>query len=317
MVRSRGAEVGVRTKAIPNLDSSISLFYLHQDSELFFDGDTGTTVPGPPSLRTGIEITNNYNPAPWVRIDADLALSRARFVGFDSAQEQLFESLAGFPQAQIGNAPGNFVPEAPWMVASAGITFGEKTGWFSALRWRYISSRPLTEDGVFQSPPLNTINADVGYRFANGWRIQLDALNLLNSTSYNASYAYGALLTTDSLFAKCFPTPKDSGGGLPERIHGLFDAPHGASGRSAHARRTPRYDRPSRNGDRVEAGCPGLHAPVALITIGPGSISAASVKSVGREPTAAPSTLQRVPHPLPSTATYPTGTAAYSWVSTT
>ena len=143
-----------------------------------------------------------------MRIDADLALSRARFVGFDSAQEQLFESLAGFPQAQIGNAPGNFVPEAPWMVASAGITFGEKTGWFSALRWRYISSRPLTEDGVFQSPPLNTINGNVGYRFTNGWRIQLDALNLLNSTSYNASYAYGALLTTDSLFAMCFPTPK-------------------------------------------------------------------------------------------------------------
>jgi opacity protein-like surface antigen len=48
----------------------------------------------------------------------------------------------------------------------------------------------------------------VGYQFSNGWRVQLDALNLLNSTSYNASYAYGALLTTDSLFAMCFPTPK-------------------------------------------------------------------------------------------------------------
>lgn len=208
LVRSRGAELGVRTKTIPNLDSSISLFYLHQDSELFFDGDTGTTVPGPPSLRTGIEITNRYHPASWVSIDADLALSRARFEGLDVAQEQLFKSLAGFPQAQIGNAPGNFVPEAPWMVASAGLTLGEKTGWFSALRWRYISSRPLTEDGVFQSPPVNTINANIGYRFANGWRLQLDALNLLSSTSYNASYAYGALLTTDSLFAKCFPTPK-------------------------------------------------------------------------------------------------------------
>ena len=48
----------------------------------------------------------------------------------------------------------------------------------------------------------------MGYRFANGWRVQIDALNLLNSTTYNASYAYGALLTTDALFAKCFPTPK-------------------------------------------------------------------------------------------------------------
>ena len=208
LVRSRGAEIGVRTKAIPNLDSSISLFYLQQDSELVFEGDTGTTAPGPASLRTGIEITNKYRPVSWVSVDADIALSRARFIGFDVTQAELYESLAGFPQAQIGNAPGNFVPEAPWMVASAGITLGEKTGWFSALRWRYISSRPLTEDGVFQSPPVNTINANVGYRFANGWRIQLDALNLLNSTSYNASYAYGALLTTDSLFAKCFPTPK-------------------------------------------------------------------------------------------------------------
>ncbi len=205
LVRSAGAEIGVRTKALPGLDSSVSLFYLHQDSELFFDGDTGSTVAGLPSQRTGIEFTNNYTPASWLRVDADLALSRARFLGFDTAQEQLYQSLAGFPQAQIGNAPGNLVYEAPWMVASAGITLGENTGWFSALRWRYISSRPLTEDGVFQSPPVNTVNAAVGYRFANGWRIQFDALNLLNSASYNASYAYGALLTTDSLFAMCFP----------------------------------------------------------------------------------------------------------------
>jgi len=57
----------------------------------------------------------------------------------------------------------------------------------------------------FQSPRVNVINGRVGYRFANGWRIQLDALNLLNSASYNASYAYGALLPSDSPFAKCFP----------------------------------------------------------------------------------------------------------------
>jgi opacity protein-like surface antigen len=55
---------------------------------------------------------------------------------------------------------------------------------------------------------VNIFNGEVGYRFSNGWRVQIDALNLLNSTTYNASYAYGALLTTDALFAKCFPTPK-------------------------------------------------------------------------------------------------------------
>jgi opacity protein-like surface antigen len=205
LVRSRGGEVGIRSRIIPDLDSSISAFYIHQDSELFFDGDTGTTTAGPPSQRTGIEITNDYRPASWVRIDADLALTRARFLGFDTTQNAIYQSLAGYPQAQIGNAPGNFVYNAPWMVASAGITLGEKTGWFSSLRWRYFSSRPLTEDGVFQSPPFNVINGTVGYRFENGWRLQLDALNMLNSTTDQGTYAYGSLLTSDVLFAMCYP----------------------------------------------------------------------------------------------------------------
>ena len=205
LVRSRGAEIGIRSKAVPNLDSSVSLFILDQASELFFSGDTGTTVAGLPSERTGIEFTNDYRPTSWIHIDADLALTRARFLGYDLAQAQLYQSLAGFPQAQIGNVPGNYVFNAPWMVASAGITLGEETGWFGAMSWRYISSRPLTEDGTFQSPPFSVFNGNIGYRFANGWRIQLDGLNLLNARTDQATYAYGSLLKTDSLFAMCFP----------------------------------------------------------------------------------------------------------------
>jgi outer membrane receptor protein involved in Fe transport len=203
LVRSRGAEVGIRTKIVPGLDSSVSLFYLHQDSELFFDGDTGDTTAGRPSQRTGIEFTNDYRAASWIHLDADLALTRARFLGYDQAQEAVYQSLAGYPQAQIGNAPGNYVYNAPWMVASAGVTLGEATGWFGDLRWRYISSRPLTEDGAFQSSPLNVFNGQIGYRFDNGWRIQLDGLNLLNTHADQATYAYGSLLKTDNLFAMC------------------------------------------------------------------------------------------------------------------
>ena len=74
LVRSVGAEVGVRTKAIPNLDSSVSLFYLHQDSELFFDGDTGDTTAGLPSQRTASRSPTNIAWPPGSHIDADLAL---------------------------------------------------------------------------------------------------------------------------------------------------------------------------------------------------------------------------------------------------
>ena len=38
-----GAEVGVRTKIVPGLDTSVSLFVLDQASEILFSGDAGDT----------------------------------------------------------------------------------------------------------------------------------------------------------------------------------------------------------------------------------------------------------------------------------
>ena len=205
LVRTKGAEIGVRTNFIPGLDTSVSLFALDQASEIIFNGDGGDTSPSRPSERYGVEWTNHYRPTSFLDIDADLAMTHARFVGFDTAQEAVYLSFAGFPQAQVGNAPGNFVPNAPAVVASAGITLGEKTGWFGTLRWRYLGSTPLTEDNAFRSPPISVFNGRIGYRFDNGWSIQLDALNLLNAQTNQITYAYGSLIKTDSLFAMCFP----------------------------------------------------------------------------------------------------------------
>ncbi len=206
LVRTRGAEVGVRSTFIPGLDTSVSLFILDQASEIIFNGDGGDTSPSRPSERYGIEWTNHYRPLSWVDIDADFAATHARFLGFDAEQEALYQSLAGFPQAQIGNAPGNFIPNAPAVVASAGITLGDRTGWFGTLRWRYLGASPLTEDNAFRSPPISIFNGRIGYRFDNGWRIQLDALNLFNTKTNQITYAYGSLIKTDSLYAMCFPT---------------------------------------------------------------------------------------------------------------
>lgn len=203
LVRTQGTEVGVRTKALPGLDSSLSLWVLDQASELIFSGDAGDTSASRSSRRYGIEWTNNYRPRPWLAIDADLALSHARFLGFDSDQAAAYAALAGFPQVQLGNAPGNFIPNAPAIVASAGITLGDKTGWFGALRWRYLGPTPLTEDNAFRSPATSLINGRIGYRFDNGWRVQLDVLNLLNAKADAISYAYGSLIKTDSLFVIC------------------------------------------------------------------------------------------------------------------
>lgn len=85
LVRTKGAEIGVRTKALPGLNSSVSLFILNQELEIIFNGDSGDTSPSQPSQRYGVEWTNRYRPLSWVDIDADLALTYTQFLGFDTA----------------------------------------------------------------------------------------------------------------------------------------------------------------------------------------------------------------------------------------
>jgi outer membrane receptor protein involved in Fe transport len=203
LVRTRGAEVGVRSRVVPGLDTSLSLFILDQDSEILFSGDAGDTSATRASRRYGFEWTNHYRPRSWIDIDADLAMTHARFRGYDSDQAEVYASLAGYPEAQIGNAPGNYIPNAPAMVASAGITLGERTGWFGSLRWRYLASSPLTEDNAFRSSGTSIFNGRLGYRIDNGWRLQLDVLNLFNTQANQITYAYGSLLKTDTLYTLC------------------------------------------------------------------------------------------------------------------
>jgi outer membrane receptor protein involved in Fe transport len=205
LVKTRGAEVGLRSKLIPGLTSAVSLFLLDSASELLFAGDAGDTKASRPSRRYGVEWTNDYRPLSWLSLEADIAVTHARFRGDDPNQAALYASLTGFPAAQIGNAPGNYIPGAPSMIASAGITLGERTGWFAGLRYRYFGPRPLTEDAAFVSPATGLLNGRLGYRFENGWRVQLDGFNLLNSRSDQITYAYGSLIKSDSLFAICFP----------------------------------------------------------------------------------------------------------------
>lgn len=99
LVKTRGAEVGVRTRFIPGLDSSLSLFMFDSASEILFVGDAGDTEASRPSRRYGIEWTNHYRPVSWLQIDGDLAVTHARFRGDNSAQAAAYAEVAGYPDA--------------------------------------------------------------------------------------------------------------------------------------------------------------------------------------------------------------------------
>jgi outer membrane receptor protein involved in Fe transport len=170
LVRSKGAELGIRTKAIEGLTSSVAVFVLDFDSELLFVGDAGTTEASRPSRRVGVEWTNKYKPVSWLTFDLDVAYTRARFTDFDLA--------------------GDRIPGAPAWIASGAVTFGNETGWFGALKGRYFGPRPLIEDDSVRSLSSLIFNARVGYKFDNGLRLQLDVLNLFNARTNQIEYYY-------------------------------------------------------------------------------------------------------------------------------
>jgi hypothetical protein len=178
LVRSRGAEVGVRTQGIKGLDSALAVFMLEFDSELVFVGDAGTTEPSRPSRRIGVEWTNHYQPVSWARFDLDLAYTQAQFTDYDPV--------------------GNFIPGSPTMIGSAGIVLGGDTGWFGGLRWRYFGARPLVEDGSVWSSPTSLFNARVGYVFENGLKLQLDGFNIFNTQANQIAYFYQSQLRNEA-----------------------------------------------------------------------------------------------------------------------
>jgi outer membrane receptor protein involved in Fe transport len=174
LVRAKGAELGMRTELIPNLQSSVALWYLHLDSELVLDADAGTNVPGRPSKRTGIEWSNHYKPLKWLLLDLDVAYTRARF--------------------SDDNPVGNHIPEALKAAVSAGITVHDLGPWTASLFGRYFGPRALIEDASVNSQSTILFNTQVTYKAAKNLKLRFDVFNIFDRRDNDIAYYYASRL---------------------------------------------------------------------------------------------------------------------------
>ena len=174
LVRARGAEVGLRTVRVRGLQSTVALWYLGLDSELLFVGDAGTTEAGRPSRRVGMEWTNDARVTPWLTLDGELALSRARFRNDDPA--------------------GNYITGALDRVISAGVTIEPRQPLFGSVRVRHFGPRPLVEDASVKSRSTTLWNGVVGYRLSAKARLVLDVFNIFDAAASDIDYFYASRL---------------------------------------------------------------------------------------------------------------------------
>ena len=174
LVRTKGADLGIRTAVVPGLQSTLSGFILDIDSELLFVGDAGITEPSRTSRRIGFEFANYYTPLPWLTVDADLAWTRARFRDSDPA--------------------GNRIPGAIEGMVAAGVSVHDLEGFLASLRVRTFGPRPLIEDNSQRSGPTTLVNARIGYEYKQA-TIALDFFNLLHAKADDISYFYSSRTT--------------------------------------------------------------------------------------------------------------------------
>lgn len=181
LVPARGAEVGLRTVAVAGLQSTLSLWCLHNDSELYFDGidaDVGvTTASEQATWRYGIEWSNYYTPVSWLTLDADYADSRANFLSPTTPQEDLTPG-------------GTLVDEAIHQTLSAGATVREGRRFDVSLRLRYFGPRPLTSTGSVESASTSIVNLGAAYRLSRRWQLRGEILNLLDRHDHDIDYYY-------------------------------------------------------------------------------------------------------------------------------
>lgn len=175
LVRSRGAEVGVRTSPATGLRSTLALWTVELDSELVFVGDAGTTEASDPSRRLGVTFANFYRISDEWSADLDVSFTRARFLEVPEGEDRIPGALENVIAAGVSYAP-----------------LGD--GLFGAVRLRHLGPYALVEDDTERADASSMVNVELGYRLGS-LRLSLALLNALDESASDIQYFYASRLS--------------------------------------------------------------------------------------------------------------------------
>ena len=168
--KGTGYELGGRL-TLGEFKFTLANWWLDQDSELIFVGDSNSVEPKGESERDGYEITLFYSPVDWFALDASFAASEARYVN---------------------NPDGTHVEQAVEEAAQAGIAI-RQDNWDASFRVRYLGPYALDAANSLRGEALTTANVRVAYHFPS-ITVFLEGINLFDTDGTEISYYYPAYI---------------------------------------------------------------------------------------------------------------------------
>ncbi|MBP6238147.1 MAG: TonB-dependent receptor [Saprospiraceae bacterium] len=163
-----GIDFGGVLKPNKNLIINAALWYLHLDQEFVYVGDGGIVEPSGRSRRQGLDFGVRYQPTHWMFIYSDLNLANPRSV--DDAEGE------------------NYIPLAPTLTNTGGISFHSGQNISGGLRYRHVADRPANEDNSIVAQGYTVIDLNVNYTFKN-IMLGLEINNLFNTEWNETQFA--------------------------------------------------------------------------------------------------------------------------------
>lgn len=177
LAAARGAEFGLRSTALPDLELALALWTLQLDSELVYVGDAGQTEPNNASRRRGAELALRYHPFEWLGFDADWTVTRTRL-----------DDAAGADRVP------NAIPRAGRAAVGVRVTPALQLG----VQVRHFDGAPLIEDGSVSA--RDSTRADLLLRWAATPKLDLriELLNAFDADDADIEYFYESRLAGEA-----------------------------------------------------------------------------------------------------------------------
>ncbi len=157
--RAYGSDLGLVWKPLPRLIINAAAWYLFLDQEFVYVGDAGIVEPSGQTQRIGTDFGIRYQLNDWLFAYVDVNTANPKSVNE--------------PEGEA------YIPLAPSLTSSGGISVNHPSGFSGSLRYRHVSDRPANEDYSITAEGYTIVDLNADYVFKNitlGFIIE----NLLN-----------------------------------------------------------------------------------------------------------------------------------------
>ncbi|MVT10476.1 TonB-dependent receptor [Chitinophaga tropicalis] len=172
-----GADLGLIWKPLPSLVVNTALWYLYLEQEFVYVGDVGIVEPSGKTTRKGVDIGARYQLGKWIFINGDLTYTHAR--ANDAAKGE------------------NYIPLAPKITATGGISIKHPSGVSAGINSRYLGHRPANEDNSIVAKGYCVTDANVNYQWDH-LSIGLITENIFNTAWNETQFATESRLKNEA-----------------------------------------------------------------------------------------------------------------------